>query len=138
MVNRLYFVIIANELLRHRMVEFGSDMASLLIDDQLWSALYPDRSNWSKSSLAVAAKLMYLAHLRKEYSLEAECSIIFDGPSITEATFDKWWAIITLELDETLEDVASDLDAAVLDVIAKTGIYAVDQWVDSLRRSPKN
>lgn len=65
MVSRLYFVIIANELLRHRMVEFGSDMASLLIDDQLWSALYPDRSNWSKSSLAVAAKLMYLAHLRK-------------------------------------------------------------------------
>lgn len=96
MVSRLYFVIIANELLRHRMAEFESDMAALLTEDQLWSALQHDRSNWSKSSLTVAAKLMFLAHLRKEYSQEEECAIIFESRSITEATFDKWWTITPL------------------------------------------
>jgi hypothetical protein len=136
MTSRLFFLITANENLRARLSGNTSDVAEILSATRLWSAVHSDRSNWTMASRAVAVKLLYLAHLRQEYSqYEDYLSILADAP-ITPESFDNWWLLTPLAVDEDFESVVARLDPAVAAEIPLTGMAAVDTWIRTLQPQP--
>ncbi len=133
MVSRLNFLIAANGALQGRMSSYGSDVAGLLTEARLWSSSHSDRSDWTVASRTVAVKLLYLAHLRQEYSQYEEYRSVLGDLPITVDAFDRWWSVTPLFIDEDFDDVATRLDPAVVARIGKTGTRVVDEWIEELR-----
>jgi hypothetical protein len=137
MMSRLYFLITATDSLRSRLAGSGSDVAELLTETRLWSASHADLSNWATASRTVAVKLLFLADILQEMLDDVEFKTILGNLPLTAATFDKWWTVTPLQVDEDFEDVAARLTPSVLIKIGETGIHAVDEWVEELRSSQK-
>lgn len=135
MVSRLYFLIAATDELRTRLAGTAPEVAELLTVTRLWSSAHAVRSNWSVASRTVAVKVLFLANILQEYLPDDECRNIFGSLPITKEIFDKWWTVTALQVDEDFEDVAARLDPSLLVKIGKTGVHAVDEWIDALGSS---
>ena len=94
---------------------------------------FGDRSPWRELELTLAVKLLYLARLR-EYeplSLDAEAERVLGSAAVSEATFDRWWAIRRIEFDASEE--MQEYLSQVVEKVPASGNVTVDEWIEGLR-----
>ena len=114
----------------------GQD-ADLLLERQLMSREYGDRSPWRKEEVSLVVKLVYLARMREydPFSNDLDAKRIFGSDAISIQVFDRWWTLREVDFECPSEQM-SDYLAAVAMKIQPTGNTVVDEWLNQLN-SPK-
>ncbi|MBC7870090.1 MAG: hypothetical protein H7Y09_04570 [Chitinophagaceae bacterium] len=85
---------------------------------------------------AARLKLLFLAFMSSLFPDDSEDSAFFTEllgtAPWTLATFDRWWTVERVDVEENLHEVVEEIEIDDLERIGQTGISGVDSWIASL------
>ena len=88
------------------------------------------RTAWGEDDHTVLVKLLWVANVRGSPCLESneDAASVLKDPSISTATFDRWWTIERFVARNSTEDMAEAVPYQKRN-IAETGNPLVDEWM---------
>jgi hypothetical protein len=104
-------------------------LAECLCESLVWTSEEGGLSDTSEEVRIARTKLLSVARVFSEFTNARD---LLGSPDISIDTFDRFWSIMRIEPEGTLDDLCSDSADALRDGFTETGIALVDDWLKAV------
>jgi hypothetical protein len=110
----------------------GYENSEVLTEKVLWQGSEGGRTAWTESDYICRVKLLFLLHIKYEYSNIEEYKIIMEHNPISIESFDKWWKIERYVVEENIKNIEMSIKELKGVSIQNTNKPVIDSWIDNL------
>lgn len=101
-----------------------------IVEPLLWSALESDKTNFKPADRDALVKLLFVDMIMRERSDAPAYAQVFDGLSATLTGFDRYWTLVRVEFDTSVEDALEEsFKYGDIDSMVPTGSKDLDEFL---------